>query len=107
MSNGHGAEYCVTNRRATRQGASRPIALIAEAVRSEAAANTPRGDTGNLRRGWRTVPGRDPGTTLVFNDAVNTRGKPYAHYVEYGTRRQRARPMLGPVVARYRRQVSR
>jgi hypothetical protein len=47
-----------------------------------------------MAAGWHTVPGQDPGTTLVVNTT------PYARYVEYGTRHMRAKAPLGRAAAR-------
>ena len=50
-----------------------------------------------MARGWHTVPGQDPGTTLVVNTV------PHARYVEYGTRHMPARAPLGRAAAAGRR----
>ena len=85
-------DYRVYDRRAPRQVVSPEIRRIAERVRTRAAAATPR-LTGRLAEGWYVEAGRDPGTSLVRNDV------PYARFVEYGTRRQPARAMLGRALA--------
>jgi hypothetical protein len=66
---------------------------IAGGVATAAAERTPRGATGRAAAGWHTVPGRDPGTTLVVNDVE------YIRHLEYGTRRRPASAMLGQALA--------
>jgi hypothetical protein len=89
------AEFRVTDPQAPRKCVQPDIAGIAAQVASAAAANTPR-DTGRLAASWRTVPGRDPGTTLVQTDVE------YARFVEYGTRYMRASAPLGRAAAAVR-----
>lgn len=86
------AAFTVTDPRAPRLAVARNVAEIAARVAASAAANTPQ-RTGRMARSWRTVPGRDPGTTLVVNDT------PYARFVEYGTRHMRAAAPLGRAMA--------
>lgn len=86
------AEFRVTDPRAPRLCVQPDVAAIAAKVAAGAAANSPR-DTGRLAASWRTVPGRDPGTTLVQTDV------PYARFVEYGTRHIRAAAPLGRAAA--------
>ena len=87
-----GSVFTVTNPRARRWVIQPDIRRIAEGVAADAAQNTPR-LTGRMAAGWRVVPGQDPGTSLVVNSV------PYARFVEYGTRRQRADAPLGRAVA--------
>jgi hypothetical protein len=86
------ATFTVTNPQAPRLAVSRNIADIAGQVAASAASNTPQ-RTGRMARSWRTVPGREPGTTLVVNDTE------YARFVEYGTRHMRAAAPLGRAMA--------
>lgn len=81
-------EFTVTNWRARRYVISDNIASRASRIASAASGNTPR-LTGLMAGSFRTVPGNDPGTTLVVNSA------PHARYVEYGTRHMRAYAPLG------------
>lgn len=90
------AVFKVTNAIARRLAVQPDIARIAEQVAEAARASTPRGPTGQLAGGWHTVPGRDPGTTIVRNDT------PHGRYVEYGTRNRRADAMLGRALANAR-----
>jgi HK97 gp10 family phage protein len=53
-------------------------------------------DTGNLQASIRWE-GDFPTYALVA-DATNTRGEPYAAYVEYGTSKQEAQPFMWPAV---------
>jgi hypothetical protein len=92
MANG-AATYRVTNAIARRLAIQPDIARIAGQVADAARAGSPKGPTGRLAAGWRTVPGRDPGTTLIQTDV------PYARYVEYGTRNRPASAMLGRALA--------
>ena len=60
----------------------------------------PEGPTGNLRKGVKQIPVNPEGhrvLSLVKSTA------PHAHLYEYGTRRQPARPVVGWVAARVRR----
>jgi hypothetical protein len=78
---------------APRKACGQNVADIADRVRSQAAANTPR-DTGLMASSWQTRPGySDPATTVVINTA------PHARYVEYGTRHMPARAPLGRAAA--------
>ncbi|HXC65387.1 MAG TPA: HK97 gp10 family phage protein [bacterium] len=89
------AEFVITDPSAPRRCVQPDIAGIAGQVAAAASANSPT-LTGRLARSWRTVPGRDPGTTLVTTDV------PYARYVEYGTRYMRASAPLGRALAAVR-----
>ena len=89
-------EYRTTDKGAARRLLRQPVRRRAEAVRADAQGRTPRGKTGKLARGWKLEQGRDPASVFVVNNV------PYARFVEYGTRRRRARPMLGPAAARAR-----
>jgi hypothetical protein len=95
------AEFTVYMPGATRLATAPIIAAIADALKNDVTARTPRGPTGELRAGWKVVPGRDPATRLVVNDT------PYGRYVEYGTRHLPARPALGQTAAAYRARYSR
>jgi hypothetical protein len=87
-----GSRFTVTNGAARRLVVQPDIRAIGEALASDASARTPR-DTGRMAASYRVLPGRDPGTSIVVNDA------PYARYVEYGTRYQPARAPLGRSLA--------
>ncbi len=89
------AEFVVTDPTAPRRCVQPDIAGIAAQVAAGAAANTPR-LTGRLAGSWTTIPGREPGTTLVSTDV------PYARFVEYGTRYMRASAPLGRAAAAVR-----
>jgi hypothetical protein len=69
------------------------VRQIAGGVAEDARARTPRGATGRAAAGWHTVPGRDPGTTVVVNEVE------YIRHLEYGTRRRPAAAMLGQALA--------
>jgi hypothetical protein len=86
------ATFTVTDARARRYVVKDDIAAIAGRLASDARANTPV-QSGRMAAGWRTVPGRDPGTTLVVNDV------PYAVYVEHGTKNMLPRAPLGRALA--------
>jgi hypothetical protein len=88
-----GATFRVTNAIARRLAIQPDIARIAGQIAEAARADTPKGATGRLAAGWRTAPGRDPGTTIIQTDV------PYARYVEYGTRNRPAAAMLGRALA--------
>jgi hypothetical protein len=68
------------------------IADMAGSLAADARANTPV-LSGRLAAGWRTEPGREPGTTVVVNDT------PYLRFVEYGTRHRPASAMMGRALA--------
>lgn len=87
-------EFRVLDPRAPREVTDRDIQRIANAIRDEVTARTPR-RTGRLAAGWQVSRVR-PGTWRVSNEV------PYGRFVEYGTRHQPARPFLGPVIARWR-----
>jgi Bacteriophage HK97-gp10, putative tail-component len=86
------ATFKVTNPRARRYVVAPEVRKIAGTVAARAAANTPH-RTGLLAASWHTVPGADPGTTLV------TTAVPYARFVEYGTRYMRGAAPLGRALA--------
>jgi hypothetical protein len=88
-----GVRFEVIDPLAPRKACGENVAEAAAAIRSQAAANTPR-DTGLMASSWQTRPGySDPATTVVMNTA------PHARYVEYGTRHMRARAPLGRAMA--------
>jgi hypothetical protein len=86
------ARFTVTHAMARRLVVQPQIRTIAEQLAADAASRTPR-DTGKMAGGYRVVPGRDPGTSLVVNDTE------WARYVEYGTRRRPASAPLGQSLA--------
>ena len=86
-------EFKTTDKGAARRLLSPQVRKRAERVRADAQSRTPKGPTGNLAKGWKLEQGRDPASWFVVNDV------PYAIYVEFGTRRRPARPMLGPAAA--------
>jgi hypothetical protein len=90
------ATFTVEHPRNRRYAIQQDIAEIAGRLAADASANTPR-RTGAMAAGWHTVPGQDPGTTLVVNSA------PHARYVEYGTRHMPAKAPLGRATAAGRR----
>jgi HK97 gp10 family phage protein len=71
----------------------RDLVGAGQEIRNEAVIKTPV-DTGALRAGWQVRQNRTEYSAEVeiFNKV------PYAGYVEYGTRFQRAQPMLRPAV---------
>lgn len=87
--------YRIIDRTAPRQAADRAIEQIANRIRDDLAARTPR-VTGRLAAGWRVVHGRAPGAYLIVNDV------PYARPREFG-----GRPFMGPVIASWRSQLGR
>jgi hypothetical protein len=89
------AEFVITDPSAPRRCVQPDIAGIAGQVAAAASANSPR-LTGRLAASWHTIPGREPGTTLVSTDV------PYARHVEYGTRWMRASAPLGRAAAAVR-----
>lgn len=91
-----GSAFTVTNPAAPRYAIRSDIARMAGRLAAEAAADTPR-ETGRMASSYRVVPGDDPGTWFVTNDA------PYARYVEYGTRYRAASAPLGRAMADARR----
>ena len=88
-------KFTVINPLAPREAVDPAIDEVANHMRDEVASRTPV-DTGTLQAGWQVQAGRVPGVRLVYNDVS------YARYVEYGTSRMAAEPMLGPVVAEMR-----
>jgi Bacteriophage HK97-gp10, putative tail-component len=86
------ATFTVEHPRNRRFVIQQDIAEIAGRVAAAASAATPH-RTGAMAAGWHTVPGNDPGTTLVVNTV------PYARFVEYGTRHMPARAPLGRAAA--------
>lgn len=87
--------YRVLNRGAPRLAAERGIEQIANRVRDDLVARTPR-RTGKLAAGWRVQKGRAPAVYLVVNEV------PYARAREFG-----GRPFMGPVIAQWRSQLGR
>ena len=86
------AVFTVTDAKARRLVVQQDIRAIAGQLASDARANTPT-NTGAMAAGWRVVPGREPGTSLVVNDV------PHSVYVEHGTRHMAARAPLGRALA--------
>lgn len=86
----------VTDASARRRCVGPDIRRIAEAVAADAASRTP---SSRVAAAYKTEPGRDPGTTLIINEAKNSEGRMFARYLEYGTFRMPARPSLGPAMA--------
>ena len=66
----------------------------------EVKAAYPQGPTGNLKKGVRIVRVKGDGHRVL---SVAKSTAPHAHLYEYGTRRQPARPVMGEVAARVRR----
>jgi len=93
MARGGGAIFKHLNARNRRLVIAPEVRAIAGSVAEDARGRTPRGATGRAAAGWHTVPGRDPGTTLVVNDVE------YIRHLEYGTRRRPASAMLGQALA--------
>ncbi len=89
------SSFKVTDQRAARRAAWSIVRSQARQVMAEARDDTPVGKSGNLRAGWRVTPASDYDSRVV--NAV-----PYARYVEFGTKRQAPRAMLGKAVARAR-----
>lgn len=89
------ATFTVTDPRAPRYAVQQNIAEMAAQLAGLARSNTPV-LTGQMAAGWHTVPGRDPGTTLVVNST------PYAKYVEFGTKHRPASAPLGRAAAAMR-----
>lgn len=86
------AEFTVENWRARRYAIQPNIQEMGARIAAAAAGAAPR-RTGRLAASYRTVPGADPGTVLITTDV------PYARFVEYGTRYQRAYAPLGRAAA--------
>jgi hypothetical protein len=72
----------------------------AQQAAEEIRAAYPEGPTGNLRKGVRQVRGGAQGHRVL---SLVKSMAPHAHLYEYGTRRQPARPVVGEVAARVRR----
>jgi hypothetical protein len=89
------ATFHITDHGASRAAADKRVDEIARSVMQAARTGTPRGDTGNLARGWRVVRSA-PASRLVINSV------PYARFVEYGTVNMPAVGMLGRAVAQAR-----
>lgn len=87
------AETCTVN------GQRLADAAADEAVEQIRAAY-PQGPTGNLKKGVRRVRVKGDGHRVL---AIAKSTAPHAHLYEYGTRRQPARPVVGEVAARVRR----
>ena len=66
----------------------------------EVKAAYPQGPTGNLKKGVRIVRVKGDGHRVL---SIVKSTAPHAHLYEYGTRRQPARPLVGEVAARVRR----
>jgi len=66
----------------------------------EVKAAYPQGPTGNLKKGVRIVRVKGGGHRVL---SIVKSTAPHAHLYEYGTRRQPARPVMGEVAARVRR----
>ena len=66
----------------------------------EIKAAYPQGPTGNLKKGVRIVRVKGDGHRVL---SIVKSTAPHAHLYEYGTRRQPARPVIGEVAARVRR----
>lgn len=64
----------------------------------------PQGPTGNLKRGVRIVRAKGEGHRAL---GIVKSTAPHAHLYEYGSRRQPARPVVGEVASRVRRQFHR
>jgi hypothetical protein len=88
------ARLTITDREAPRRMIDPEIRRRAEAIRRDAANNTPV-QTGEMRRGWKLVKGtKRDGLWQVTNQVS------YSVYVEYGTRHMRAQAPLGRAIAR-------
>jgi len=66
----------------------------------EVKAAYPQGPTSNLKKGVRIVRVKGDGHRVL---SIVKSTAPHAHLYEYGTRRQPARPVMGEVAARVRR----
>ena len=66
----------------------------------EVKAAYPQGPTGNLKKGVRIVRVKGDGHRVL---SIVKSTAPHAHLYEYGTRRQPARPVMGEIAARVRR----
>jgi HK97 gp10 family phage protein len=90
------ASYQVIDRRAPRHAVDTGIRQVAEQVAADARARTPV-RTGRLAQGWRVEASRrNPASYVVTNNVY------YARFVEFGTRRRPAHPMIGPALAAFR-----
>lgn len=76
----------------------------AERAREEIIAAYPEGPTGNLRKGVRIVRAKGQGHRAL---GIVKSTAPHAHLYEYGTRRQPARPVVGEIASRVRRDYHR
>jgi hypothetical protein len=90
-----GVRYTVLHPEAPRLVADPNVGEITHQLRDEVASRTPV-ETGTLQAGWQVKHGEAVGVYLLFNDVD------YARYVEYGTSKMAAEPMLGPVLAEAR-----
>jgi bacteriophage HK97-gp10 putative tail-component len=90
------ATYKVINPGALRMAADPLIGYVAERIKDEVTAATPKGPTGDLAASWAIETGKAPAVRIIHNP------EPYAAFVEYGTRNMHAEPFLGPVIARWR-----
>jgi len=96
MPNYQVTDYRILDARAPYKAVDRGIAAIAERLRAEVAARTPR-DTGTMAGNWQVTTVRGmKGIRAVRNPTE------YARFVEYGTRHMRARPEFGRAIARWR-----
>lgn len=87
-----GCRYSVLDAKAPRRAAERGVWGVAMEMRQDAALRTPV-RTGLLQSSWQVQKGRLPAVYKVINEVE------YARFVEFGTRRTRAHPMLGPARA--------
>lgn len=76
----------------------------AASARDQIVSAYPQGPTGNLKRGVRIVRAKGDGHRAL---GIVKSTAPHAHLYEYGSRRQPARPVVGEVASRVRRQFHR
>ena len=88
------SEFHVTDWSALHRAVDPAVEHVANGITANAAARTPV-ETGRLRGGWKVGKTRDGGRE-VSNDV------PYARFVEYGTKHNQARAMLGQATAQAR-----
>lgn len=79
-----------------RTATNRALAKASKDLRSEVEDATPKGDTGNARRGWKFD--RDPDTVDFFGGETLTlkNDEPYAMKLERGASKQAPNGMLAP-----------
>lgn len=94
------SKFTVRNPEARRLVVERDIHDIAERLAADAEQQTPV-ITGRMAASYHVEPGKEPGTSVVTNDA------PYARFVEYGTRYMRAEAPLGRALAAARARTGR